>query len=104
MAANIWFVESTMIVELQTLTDKITGEVVTTATVQATLVDERDAPVLGVSWPIALVHAEDGTYRGSAPATAAVVDKGKYTCRIRAQVDGISRRWDIPVVARIDNN
>lgn len=100
---NLWYVDSTMVIELRNLSDGITGEAVTNATVTASLLEaSTGAPVAGASWPITLLHVEEGTYRGAAQYQAAVADKGKYTCRILANIQGAQRRWDIPVVGRID--
>lgn len=100
---NIWYVDSTMILELRNLTDGITGEAVTDATVTATLIDTSTKTfVSGSTWPVALAHVAEGTYRGVAPFAVAVADKGKYTCRIIANATGVQRRWDIPVLGRID--
>jgi hypothetical protein len=99
---NIWYVDSTMILELRNLTDGITGDPVTTATVTATLLDSTGAQVSGITWPISLVHVAEGTYRGAAPYQVQVTDKGKYTARIFATIAGVQRRWDIPVLGKID--
>ena len=40
---NLWYVDSTMIIELRNLVDALTGDAVTTATVQATLLDDKGA-------------------------------------------------------------
>lgn len=99
---NIWYVDSTMILELRNLTDGITGDPVTAATVTASLLDSTGTTVAGASWPVTLLHVGEGTYRGAVPHQAQVKDKGKYTARILATVSGINRRWDVPVVGKID--
>jgi hypothetical protein len=100
---NLWYVGSSMVVELQGLQDTLTETPVTTALVQATLLDTNGNVVAGESWPLTLAHVSAGTYRGVASYVVSVKEKARYTCRVTAAIGGIHRRWDIPVTARADN-
>lgn len=96
------YVGNDMLLELQDLTDAITGEAQTTATVTATLQDAAGVDVTGQSWPATMAHvgATPGTYRATLEADLEITASARYTAIIEVDSAGVLARWDVPVVAR----
>lgn len=69
MAALTFNVGNTMILELEELTNSVTGLADTGATVTATLYDSGGDEVATDSngWPVTLSHVSAGTYRATLP-------------------------------------
>ena len=58
---------SDIVLELQALTDAVTGAAITTATVTARVTDAAGVSIGGATWPVTLAHVAAGTYRGLLP-------------------------------------
>lgn len=96
--------DSDVVLELQALTDAVTGAAITTATVTARLTDEAGADIGGATWPITLAHvgATPGTYRGLIPY-GVVLGTGTVYADVTADAGaGAHSRWR--VAARITDS
>jgi hypothetical protein len=82
---NVIYLANTNIIELGPLTNNITGALITTATVNATLKKKTDnTDVAGQIWPISLAHIADGIYRGTLPHTIGIEAGKYYTAHVTA--------------------
>lgn len=59
------FIGNDNVVELDGVSDDITGDALDSANAQMTLVDLEDNPVDGQTWPTPLVSVGNGLYRGT---------------------------------------
>lgn len=88
---KVWNPKSSQPVELQSLTDRLTGAAITTATVTANLYDEDGNAISGISNPVTLSHVGSGTYRYVAPYDVGVEHGDRVTIEWTAD-DGPGRR------------
>lgn len=96
----IMFIDNNNVIELQSLTNSVTGVADTAATVTMTLTDRAGTPVSGQSWPSTLSHVADGLYRLTLEDDIAIVDRGSYIANIDAVGSGSEvGHWEIPVRA-----
>ena len=65
---------------------------ITGATVTITIRDAEGVNIAGVSWPVSLTHDELGSYEGTIPGDAALVD-GKRV-RVYIEVSDSDRQWN----------
>ena len=72
------YLNSDNIVEVENLTNALTGELVTTATVNVTLTDLNGNEVSGATFPALLTHAGSGTYQGLLPNTLSLSTRKQY--------------------------
>lgn len=92
--------DSDVVLELQALTDAVTGAAITTATVTARVTDEAGADLAGATWPITLAHvgATPGTYRGLIPF-GVVLGTGRVFADVTADAGaGLHSRWRVKAV------
>lgn len=97
------YVGNSTVLELVDLTEAITGEVQTAATVTVTLKDAAGAAVTGASWPVTLAHvvASPGTYRVLLDAAVEATAGERYVAEIHAEAGGVVAHWEAPVVAKM---
>lgn len=90
-----------MVLELQSLTEVISGVAQTTATVSVTLKDRSGQAVAGQSWPAAMAHVSGGTYRATLDADLAVTSGTHYVAVVDAvTATGVTGHWDAEVIAQ----
>jgi hypothetical protein len=83
------YIGNTTILELQYLTNSVSGEAITTATVIATLTDSKGEEVVGQTWPVTLTHVDTGTYRATLENDLTLVANRPYTATIDATLAGV---------------
>ena len=94
----ILYVDNTNVVELRALTDSVTGEAVTTATVTVTLYDAGGNDVTGATG-VSLAHDSAGTYRGVLPSSVALNRGQSYKAKVAATVGTTVGTWEPRVIA-----
>lgn len=97
------YLDSDMTIEVANLRNKLTGSLVTGATVEADVLDEDGNDVTGAGNPIALaeVSGYEGLYRGSIPDTADLSLADGGTIVITADDGaGVNRKWTLEYVVR----
>lgn len=94
------YIGNTSIIELQNLTNSVTGLAVTNATVVVTLTDGAGDEVSGQTWPVTLTHVAAGTYRATLENDIDLVAHRNYTATVDATVSGVGvGRWTSTVRA-----
>ena len=94
------FVGNTTILELQELTNTVSGAAVTTATVTATIETSQGTDIGGQTFPLTLSHVSAGTYRGTIENDLAIVAGRTYDVTIDATVAGVGvGHWDAKIKA-----
>jgi len=83
------YIGNTTILELQDLTNSVSGAVITTATVVATLTDSKGVEVVGQTWPVTLAHIATGTYRATLENDLTLTANRAYTATIDATLAGV---------------
>ena len=93
-------IDNNNVIELQTLTNGITGAVDTGASVTVTLKDSSGTEVVGQSWPAAMNHDTGGTYRATLDDGLTLIATRSYTAIVDAVgTGGEVGHWEIPVQA-----
>lgn len=93
------YVDNSNVVELQTLTNSVTGVADTGATVTVTL-KRGDAEVSGQVWPASMAHVSAGTYRATLDDDIVLVNRREYIAVIDAIGSGGEvGHWEAPVTA-----
>lgn len=93
---------NTQVVEIDGLTDVVTGDYLNDATVTATLFDDNDQPDpvlqnIGMSY----VAASNGNYQGVVPDTFNAALGSGYTMVITADQAGVQAQWSIPTQVKL---
>lgn len=87
--------------ELQDLTDVVTGDAQTTATVTVTLQTAAGVDVGGQTWPAPMAHVAAGTYRATLDADLDLTHAARYVAVVDVlTAGGVIGHWEAPVVAR----
>ncbi len=96
---QIWFSgNNDMVIEVDKVTDKITGLPIDDATINATLKDEAGVDVGGITWPQVLDFVSSGLYRKTIDKAAAVVNGVGYTLfLVLTTPTGGDAEWEILV-------
>ena len=81
---DILSLESNNVVELQSLTNSITGELILDANVSVIIYDLYGNEVPGQIWPATMTHAGEGTYRATLEPTMELVENYQYKSRVVA--------------------
>lgn len=76
---QLWYEDNDMIIQVDKVTDQITGDLIDDATITATLKDSAGDNVVGIAWPVTLDFVSTGLYRKQIDKAAEVVDDGIYT-------------------------
>jgi hypothetical protein len=98
--ADVLYIDNTGVVELQGLTNTLTGEADTTATVTCTVKDLQGSAVTGRSWPATMAHVSAGTYRTTLDDGIGIVEHRPYTIEINATGSGGGvGKWQCRVTA-----
>lgn len=100
---NVLYVGNDNILELQHLRDELTGDWLTTATVQVTLFNASGVEVGGDTWPKPMDFVADskGVFRVTLPHTLDLLPNERYTAEVT--VDGGAGKqamWPLECVAR----
>ncbi len=94
----LWFENNDMVLEISNVTDKLTGNLVDDATINATLKDSNGVDVTGITWPQTLDFVSSGLYRKLIDMAIDVVDDGIYTLQIVLTTPGgIDAYWEVTV-------
>lgn len=92
------------VVELQTLTNVVSGAADTAATVEMTLKDRNGSEVAGQVWPATLAHDTGGTYRATLDFDLSIKPRKTYIAEISVTGTGGERAyWEVPVQAMSRN-
>lgn len=101
---DLLYISNTGVIELQGLTNEITGELVDDATVVATLY-YCGVEVGGQSWPVTMDHVVDSpetaTYRGLLESDLELTNARQYTATVTALSGSLTGTWTCKVVARV---
>lgn len=100
--AEIAFVASDNLLELDGLQDEAADSYLNSATVTVTLVDEDGTNVTGQSWPTTMTYvtSSNGKYQGTIEDVAALSHGAQYTAKITANGGaGLMGYWELPVQA-----
>lgn len=91
------------VLEIPSLTNGVTGETISGATVTATLTTAGGEEVAGETWPISLNEdpAVDGCYRGILPDSLVLVHGQRLYATVIATSGSLTRTWTLPLVARV---
>lgn len=101
-ATRVLYVGNTNYVELDALTNEVTGVVITDASVTLRLKDAAGADVAGETWPLVLTHVADGLYRCYLVSTLPLVADAKYTGEVVAIAGGsLVGKWSLDFVAKV---
>lgn len=103
---QIWFKDNDMVIEVASVTDKLTGAPVNDATINATLKDSAGADVGGIAWPQTVDYTgTPGLYRKTIDKAAAIVDGDGYTLTVVLSTPGgTDAQWEIPVGGEVRTN
>lgn len=95
------YVGNSSVVELQALTNSVTGALETAATVTCTIKDSAGVDVAGMTFPISMPHTSvDGTYRATLQDGIAIIAGRRYTAVVDAVGSaGEVGHWEAPVTA-----
>lgn len=75
------------------------GAAVTSATVEARVMDSSGADVSGVTWPVALTHTGSGNYSGTIDKAIVLQEGAIYYLDVTATASGMDANWRIPHVS-----
>lgn len=101
MRDQVYYLNTDHIIELETLTNGLTGAVINGATVTCTVYDADDTEVSGESWPVTLTEdGSTGTYRGALSDALSVSNTDRLTAKVTATSSGLTRTWFVPVVVQ----
>ena len=96
------YLDNSNVIELRSLTNSVTGVVDTGATVTVTIKDAAGTNVTGQTWPAAMSHDTDGTYRATLDPGMSIDYKHTYTAIVTAVGSGGETGvWKCPVIAEI---
>lgn len=100
---TILYIGNDNILELDALTDDLTGDALNAAAVTVTLVDSDGDEVGGEVWPktLAYVTNSNGVYRATLPHTLSMTSGGRYVAQVAVDAGpGLRAAWRIDCVAR----
>jgi hypothetical protein len=100
---HILYVGNTNKLELDDLTNEVTGEPINDATVTLTLKDTTGSPVSGETWPLPMpyVAGSAGLYRCYLASTLPLVGEAKYIAEVTANAGAaLVGKWLLDVVAK----
>lgn len=96
------YLDNNNVIELQTLTNGITGVADTGATVTVTINDSTGTAVTGDTWPKAMSHNTGGTYQATLSANLVLTNNRKYTAVVDAVGSGGEvGHWELCLTARV---
>lgn len=94
------YIGSDNVLEVNALTNTVTGEFEAGASIEVTITDSEGVEVAGQSWPVTLDHVEPeegedetGNYRANLSDTLEVTEGALYSVAIVANVGSTKRRW-----------
>ncbi|GMQ79404.1 MAG: hypothetical protein BMS9Abin02_1992 [Anaerolineae bacterium] len=96
---QLWLKDNDMVIELASVTDKITGQLIDDATITATLKDSVGADVGGIAWPQTIdFTGTSGLYQKTIDKSVVIVDGDGYTLIVDLSTPGgTDAHWEIPV-------
>lgn len=92
------YLDNDHVVHLAGLTDD-DGVAVTSATVEARVLDRNFQPVGGVSWPVTMSHVGNGDYEGVIDSSIVLTDRSLYYLEVTASYAGLDATWRIQHVS-----
>lgn len=101
MAVQVVYLETSELVELQSLKDEVSDAFVNAATVALTFLDSSGAEVSGETWPIAMdyVAGSDGNYQATVSENVDFQEGAMYFAKIVATSGGVQLTKRTPVRA-----
>lgn len=101
---QIAYIGTDLTLQVAGLQNDVTSAYINDAVVTVTVTTAADVEVSGQSWPETLgyVAASDGDYRCTLQDAVAFVDDTAYKAKVTAVGGGLTRYWEIPVVAQVD--
>ena len=101
--AEVIHLANDTVVEVRGLMNEVSGDVLNSATVTATLKDAAGVAVTGASsLAMSYVTGSTGVYRVTLPYTLSLSPNGRYTLHIDANAgSGQRAHWEIPIVAKV---
>lgn len=93
------YLDNDNVIELSGVTNKLTGAVVNTATVNVTLLDSNGDPVAGQAWPVSMAYVPNtaGTYRGLLSRSLSLEVRELVTAKVEATAAEGYGQWETPV-------
>lgn len=96
------YVDNSNVIELQGLTNTVTGVVDTGASVAVTVKDGAGVAVAGQTWPKAMSHDSAGTYRATLNSDLSLRKGGRYFGYVTATGSGGEvGNWVVELIASI---
>ena len=96
MSAERLWVGNDNIIAVTALTNPVTGLVINSAAISATISDSTGTPVAGVSWPVALdYHAGSSGDYSKVVEGMQLIDGHHYTIVINAAAAGLDAQWRV---------
>lgn len=105
MSTNVLLIANTNVLELNGLRNAVTQSFVNTATVVATLQNNKGVDVVGETWPFTLDYVlnSDGCYQAMLGAGLTIEKNKIYTLTLVAQGDGLDAKWTQQIKANVRN-
>jgi len=100
------FLNTDNVIELTELTNGMTGDAITNATVTLTLFDEDDVEITGETWPLAMnyVSGTTATYRATASYDIGLSNAQHVKAEIVVDAGvGLHREWIKHCIVKIGN-
>lgn len=95
---QIWYKDNDMVIEVDQVTNKLTGALIDDATITATLQDSTATNVSGITWPVTVPFVSTGLYRAIVDKAAAIIASEAYTLIVDLTAPGgIDAHWEIAV-------
>lgn len=82
MAEEFLFIDNDMTLTVENVTDAISGDLMTSAVVTATVKTLAGVEVSGQTWPLTLTHVSAGDYRGNLDDKMVLNDGQQYLIEI----------------------
>ena len=101
---DVIYIDTDNVLEIEELTNGLTGAAITDATVSVTLLDSDGAEIAGESWPVTMSYIVGTTaaYRATLTDSLTLTDRQEVTAHIVADAgDGLHREWQKPFTAVI---
>lgn len=106
MAGLAIYVDNDNVLQLDALTDAVTGSYINDATVTVTVrvgESSTDTAVSGITWPVTLAYvaASNGKYQAVIDKAIVIVEPTKYYAHITATSGTTDGKWVIQLLARL---
>ena len=95
------YVANDMVIAVEGLTDRDGAEVTNATVTLVELKDRQGENVTGISLPLSLNHAGNGTYEGLIPSGVAVQSGKIYQAKVQAISGSLSAEWVETLIAKV---